>query len=60
MHHNTIASEQAGGRQGRTACDEAIQTIATYETCRLQRISGGIMYNDAKACFDRIIETSPI
>lgn len=57
IHHKTIAKEQAGGRPGRTACDEAIQTIATYETCQLQQISaGGIMYNDAKACFDRIIE----
>jgi hypothetical protein len=56
IKHNAIADEQAGGRPGRTAIDEAIKTVTTYEICNLQRLSGGIMYNDAKACFDRIVE----
>jgi hypothetical protein len=32
------------------------KTVLTHEVCRLQRLSGAIIYNDAKACFDRIIE----
>jgi hypothetical protein len=51
----TIAPEQAGGRPGRCAIDEATKTVILYETCRLQKLTGGIMYNDAKACFDRIV-----
>jgi hypothetical protein len=30
--------------------------VMTHEICRLQKMNGAIMYNDAKACFDRIIE----
>lgn len=56
IKHNNTSVEQAGGRPNRTAIDEALRTVVTYETCRLQRLSGGVMYNDAKACFDRIIE----
>lgn len=56
IKHNAIAPEQAGGHPGRTAIDEAIKTVTTYEICNLQRLSGGIMYNDTKACFDRIVE----
>lgn len=61
IKHNNISVEQAGGRPNRTAIDEALRTVVTYETCRLQRLSGGVMYNDAKACFDRIaLRTYPI
>ena len=56
VNHNIIAQEQAGGRPHRTAIDEAVRTTITYEICKLQRSNGGVMYNDAKACFDRIIE----
>jgi hypothetical protein len=55
-YQQTLAPEQAGGRPGRRAIDEATKTVILYETCSLQRVTGGIMYNDAKACFDRIIE----
>jgi hypothetical protein len=48
--------EQAGGRNGRIAEDMGTNTVITNETCRLQRLKGAVMYNDAKACFDRIIE----
>jgi hypothetical protein len=34
----------------------ATKTIMTHELCRLQRLDGAIIYNDAKACFDRIVE----
>jgi hypothetical protein len=54
--NGTLTPEQAGGRPGRSAIDEATKTVITYETCRLQRLNGGIIYNDAKACYDRIIE----
>ena len=51
-----IAHEQVGGRPNIIVIDEVVRTTVTYETCKLQRLQGGIMYNDAKACFDRIIE----
>lgn len=56
IYHKTTATEQSGGRPNCTAIDEAVRTVVTFETCRLQRISGGVIYNDAKACFDRVIE----
>jgi hypothetical protein len=34
----------------------AINRVVTYEIIRLQRLSGAVMYNDAKACYDRIVE----
>jgi hypothetical protein len=52
----TVSPEQAGGRIGRTSSDMATNTIITHEICRMQRLTGAIIYNDAKACFDRIIE----
>jgi hypothetical protein len=51
-----VTPEQAGGRIGRSASDMATNTVITHEICRLQQLSGAIVYNDAKACFDRIIE----
>jgi hypothetical protein len=60
LHHaidkKITTDEQAGGRPGRQAIDEALRTIVNYEICRIQRLSGSIMYNDAKACFDRVVE----
>jgi hypothetical protein len=53
---NTLREEQAGGRPGRRAIDEAVQAVLTYETCILQHQTGGITYNDAKSCYDRIPE----
>jgi hypothetical protein len=55
MEH-TASEEQAGGRPGRRSIDEAVQTVLTYETCILQHQTGGITYNDAKSCYDRIPE----
>jgi hypothetical protein len=55
-HEKSVSPEQAGGRLGRSANDMATKTVLTHEICRLQRLSGAIVYNDAKACFDRIIE----
>jgi hypothetical protein len=34
----------------------ATKTVLAHEECRLQRLSGAIIYNDAKTCFDRIVE----
>jgi hypothetical protein len=56
IQQNTTTYEQAGGRTGRRAIDEVVQTIMNYETCNLQRLCGGITYNDAKSCYDRIPE----
>jgi hypothetical protein len=52
----TTTTEQAGGRPGRSSIELAINRVITYETIRLQRLSGAVMYNDAKACYDRIVE----
>jgi hypothetical protein len=52
----TITPEQAGGRIGRCSSDMATKAVITHEICRLQHLTGAVMYNDAKACFDRIIE----
>jgi hypothetical protein len=55
-HEKTVTVEQAGGRLGRCSSDMATKTILTHEICRLQKLQGAVIYNDAKACFDRIIE----
>jgi hypothetical protein len=55
-YEKTTTDEQAGGRKDKCANDMATNTVMTHEICRLQKLSGAIMYNDAKACFDRIIE----
>jgi hypothetical protein len=34
----------------------ATKTVITHEVCRLQRLEGAIIFNDAKACFDLVIE----
>lgn len=56
MQEQTGTTEQAGGRPGGSSIDVAIKSVLTYETGRLQRTTGGVMYNDAKACYDRIVE----
>jgi hypothetical protein len=52
----TVSPEQAGSRLCHSASDMATKTVITHEICRTQRLNGAIVYNDAKACFDRIIE----
>jgi hypothetical protein len=53
---NTVTVEQAGGRCNRSSSAMATKTVITHEICRLQRLTGAVIYNDAKACFDRIVE----
>jgi hypothetical protein len=53
---NTVSPKQAGGRRCRSASDMASKTIINHEICRLQQLQGAVIYNEAKACFDRIIE----
>jgi hypothetical protein len=52
----TIQPEQTGGRPGKSAAHTAALTTITAETITLQKLTGATIYNDAKACFDRIIE----
>jgi hypothetical protein len=52
----TIPIEQAGARPGRSSIEMGIHKVVVYETIRLQRLYGGVIFNDAKACYDRIIE----
>jgi hypothetical protein len=53
---NTVTTEQAGARPGRSSIELATNRVLTYEIIRYQRLAGAVMYNDAKACYDRIIE----
>jgi hypothetical protein len=52
----SVSVEQGGGRPGRSSSEVAVNTVLTYEIIRMQRLNGAIIYNDAKACYDRIVE----
>jgi hypothetical protein len=52
----TFPPEQAGGRPGRSAIELAASRTILYEAIRLQRLTGAVVYHDAKACFDRVLE----
>jgi hypothetical protein len=41
---------------GRSAIEMGITKVLTCETIRNMRLNGGVVYNDAKACYNRIIE----
>jgi hypothetical protein len=45
----TLPIKQAGGRPGQSAIELAACRIFMFETMRLQRLSGAVLYNDAKA-----------
>jgi hypothetical protein len=38
------------------AIEFAASRVLTYETIRIQRLQSSVVYNDAKACYDRVIE----
>jgi hypothetical protein len=52
----SVPVEQAGGRKGRSSIELAASRTITYESIRLQRLQAAVLYNDAKACYDCIIE----
>jgi hypothetical protein len=52
----TTTTKQAGGRPGRSSIELEINRVITYKTIRLQQLDGAVMYNDAKACYYRIVE----
>jgi hypothetical protein len=51
-----VPIEQAGSRPGCSAIEMGLGKIITYEIIRNMRLHAGVIYNDAKACYDRIIE----
>jgi hypothetical protein len=53
---SNVPVEQAGARPGRSAIEMGVSLVITYETIRKIRLNGGVIYNDSKACYDRIIE----
>jgi hypothetical protein len=55
-YSNNVPVEQAGARPGRSSIEMGISQVITYETIRNQRLHGGVIYNNAKACYNRIIE----
>jgi hypothetical protein len=52
--HHALASEQWGGRPGRTAIDLVMSKEIMLTTLHLMRHNGGITDVDATACYDRI------
>jgi hypothetical protein len=52
----TVRTEQTGGRPGKSASHAATLATITSEIILLQKLTGATLYNDAAACFDRIIE----
>jgi hypothetical protein len=54
--NKTVPIDQARGRPGRSAIELAASRMLTYKIIRLQRLSDAVVYNDAKACYDRVIE----
>jgi hypothetical protein len=55
-NEETLAIEQARGRQGRKSSAMTTKTKNAHEICWLQRLHGAVIYSDAKACFDWIIK----
>jgi hypothetical protein len=55
-HERTVRTEQTGGRPGKSASHAAIVAVLTNEIICLQKPNCVTIYNDAAACFDRIIE----
>jgi hypothetical protein len=53
---SNVPVKQAGDRPDRSAIEISVSRVITYETIRNLRLNGGVIYNDAKACYDRIIE----
>jgi hypothetical protein len=53
---NNVPIEQAGARLGQSAIEMEISKVLKYETIRNQRLHGGVIYNNAKACYDTVIE----
>ncbi len=60
MHHaennHQLPDEQGGGRRDRAAIDGALAKVLAYDIIRMRRLSAINIDNDAKACYDRIIE----
>jgi hypothetical protein len=53
---HTVQEEQTGGRPGKCAAYSATTAAITSDIVCLQKLTGATLYNDAAACFDRIIE----
>jgi hypothetical protein len=52
----TVQPKQTGGRPGKCSAHTAALATITAETMCLKKLTEATIYNDAKACFDRIIE----
>jgi hypothetical protein len=52
----TVREEQTGGRAGKSAAYSATAAVITNEIICLQKLNCVTIFNDAAACFDRIIE----
>ena len=54
--HDVIHPDQWGGVPGRTAIDPAIQAVQEMDYSRMTLQSVAIKFNNAKSCYDRLIE----
>ena len=55
--HNQFGEAQQGSRKGRTATNAVILKRLTYDLTRIQRSNLGTFDNDAKSCYDRIVNS---
>ena len=53
--YKQFGEAQQGSRKGRTANDAVMLKRLTYDLTRIQRTNLGTFDNDAKACYDRIV-----
>ena len=54
--HQGIHEDQWGGRPGCMAIDPAILAVIQFDHCAMTQMNAVFQYNDATACYDRIIE----
>jgi hypothetical protein len=55
--YNLFGEAQQGSRKGRKANDAVLLKRLTYDMTRIQRSNLGTFDNDAKSCYDRIINS---
>eukprot|EP00957_Ditylum_brightwellii_P028745 2171301-Ditylum_brightwellii.AAC.1 len=53
--HDYISPVQFGNWKGKTALDALLLKITTIDSLRLFRLNGGLLNNNAVACYNRMI-----
>eukprot|EP00957_Ditylum_brightwellii_P124813 9513812-Ditylum_brightwellii.AAC.1 len=53
--HKALSRVRFGNRKGKTALDALLLKVTTMASLRLFRLNGGLLNNNAVACYDRMI-----